>query len=98
MEFLIRTELSLPAEMDPAARAELLADESARGRALRDQGVIVRIWRIPGRRASLAIWQASDATELHDLLSSLPVFPWLQVEVQPLARHYLESEEGHQFG
>jgi muconolactone D-isomerase len=51
----------------------------------------VRIWRIPGRTANVGIWEAPDATALHDLVSSLPLFPWLDVTVTPLARHYLEA-------
>jgi muconolactone D-isomerase len=50
------------------------------------------MWRIPGRRANVGIWQAADASELHESISSLPLFPWMDVRVRPLADHYLMLE------
>lgn len=91
MEFLVRIEVRLPADLSEVERADLAARELARGKALRDAGTIVRIWRVPGRYANVAIWKAADATDLHELLTSLPLFPWLDVDVEPLALHPLES-------
>jgi muconolactone D-isomerase len=91
MEFLVRIQVSLPPDMDPAARTELLERERARGFELKQEGMIVRIWRIPGRLANVGIWQAPDATALHEAIASLPLFPWIDAEVVPLAVHYLEA-------
>ena len=35
---------------------------------------------------------ANDATDLHRAISSLPLFPWLDVHVTPLAQHHLEAD------
>lgn len=93
MEFLVRIEVRLPAELAGETRQELTAREFARGKALQDAGSIVRIWRLPGRHANLAVWRAADPTELHDLLTSLPLFPWMDIDVQALALHPLEVPE-----
>ncbi len=90
MEFLVRIEIDLPADMDPERRAGLVEAEAARGRELREAGAIARIWRVPGRLANVGVWRAADATELHDAVSSLPLFNWMTVTVEPLATHYLE--------
>ena len=89
-EFLVRIEIRYPDGLDPQVRDELSAREAARGQALQEAGSIVRIWWVPGRRANVAIWQAADADELHDLLASLPLFPFLDITVEPLASHPLE--------
>jgi muconolactone D-isomerase len=49
------------------------------------------MWRVPGRVANVGIWQATDATELHEALASLPLFPYIDARVTPLAQHYLEA-------
>lgn len=90
MEFLVRIEIGLPSDMDPERRAALVEAEAARGRELRDAGAIVRMWRVPGRLANVGIWSAADATDLHTTISSLPLFDWMSVTVEPLATHYLE--------
>jgi muconolactone D-isomerase len=89
MEWLVEMEILLDPE-HPGAEA-LRAAEAERAGALREAGSIVRIWRIPGRTANVGLWEAPDATALHELISSLPLFAHMDVTVRPLARHYLES-------
>ena len=65
--------------------ARLTAAERARGPQLGAAGTIRRMWRVPGRRANWGVWEAEDATALHAAIGSLPFFPYLDVEVIPLA-------------
>ena len=87
MEFLVHIEVGWPGDGDRAERDRLVAAEGARARELAAEGVIQRLWRIPGRWANWGIWVAPDATALHAAISSLPLYPWLSVEVHPLAAH-----------
>ena len=89
MEFLVEIEVRLPVELDAENRAALQAAEQARGRALAESGVLRAIWRVPGRLANRAIWSAADATALHEALTSLPLWPYMDVAVTPLGRHPL---------
>jgi len=89
MKFLVRIAVHLPATMSEADRAELRTAERVRGRELLEAGAICDIWRIPGGLRNVGIWEAVDATELHDMLASLPLFPWIEAEVTPLADHPL---------
>jgi muconolactone D-isomerase len=87
VEFLVHIEVHWPPDGDPAERARLYAAEGARSAELAAAGRLVRLWRIPGRTANWGLWAAKDATELHEALSSLPLFPWLDIEVHPMAVH-----------
>lgn len=87
MEFLVRFEINQPESMSPDERERLRVIERARAMELREQGVLKRLWRVPGRRAVVGLWETSDATALHEALSSLPMFPWMDVDVEPLATH-----------
>jgi muconolactone D-isomerase len=91
MEFLVQIQVTLPPELSSARLEELTDAEQARGRELKNQGVIRRMWRIPGRTANVGIWDAADATALHEALCSLPMFPYIDARVTPLATHYLEA-------
>lgn len=90
-EFVVGIVTRLPPDMEPDRRQAIQEAEIAYVRALHGEGVIHRIWRVPGRTESIGIWRAADATALHDLLAGLPLFPWLTIEVRPLARHFLEA-------
>ncbi len=92
MEFLVHIEVRWPPDGDPDELRRLTEAERVRGRELAEAGHIRRLWRIPGRRANWGLWQAADATELHAAIGSLPFFPWLDVEVIPLAAHPTDPE------
>ena len=87
MEFLVNINIALPHGMPGDERQELYAAEAVQSAALAAAGRLVRLWRIPGRTANWGLWRAADATELHHALTSLPLWPYMHIEVVPLARH-----------
>jgi muconolactone D-isomerase len=42
---------------------------------------------VPGRNATVGLYEAPDPAALHDALMSLPMAPWLDVHVEALAQH-----------
>jgi muconolactone D-isomerase len=87
VEFLVRSENRLPPEFPAKRRVELRTAERARAMELRAAGTLKRLWRVPGRNATIGLYEAADPAELHDALMSLPMAPWLDVTVEPLALH-----------
>ena len=94
MKFLVQIDVQLPASLPELERSELLAAERKRGTELLERGAIRDIWRVPGGLRNVGIWEAEDATELHALLESLPLFPWLSADVTALAEHPLRRAAG----
>jgi muconolactone D-isomerase len=91
MEFLVRIDVHLPPDMPADERTRLLELESARGRELIAEGTLARIWRIPGRQSNWSLYSAPDATAVHAAVTSLPLWPYMDVRVEPLAAHPLED-------
>jgi len=87
MEFLVHITITLPPDMPDGERRDLYAAEAAQAASLAAAGRLARLWRIPGRTANWGLWRADDATQLHDALTSLPLWPYMDIEVAPLARH-----------
>jgi muconolactone D-isomerase len=94
MEFLVQISTALPPDMPAGDRDELVAAETRRGQELVDAGVITAIWRIPGGLRNVGIWEAADASELHEFITSLPAHPWFSAVVTPLAVHPLGRAHG----
>jgi muconolactone D-isomerase len=92
VQFLVKLEYAFPFDMEGAAQEKLLRSESVRGSELAEHGSLLAIWRIPGCRANYGVWEARDATELHDLVSSLPLWPYATIAVTTLARHPLAGK------
>jgi len=87
MLYCVRMEVTLPRDLDPEQLQQLKDRERARAVELQQQGKFVHLWRVVGRYANVSIFDCESNDELHELLSSLPMFPYFDIEVTALARH-----------
>lgn len=87
MLYHVRMDVRVPPGFDPATLERLKAEERDRAQALQRDGSWRHLWRIAGRYANVSVFDAADHDALHALLSSLPLFPFMDIEVIPLARH-----------
>jgi len=63
------------------------ARERARSQELQRDGSWVHLWRVAGRYPNVSVFDVGSPDELHELLSSLPLFPYIDAHVTALARH-----------
>ncbi|AOK31885.1 muconolactone delta-isomerase [Burkholderia singularis] len=87
MLFHVRMDVKLPHDMPADVAAKLKADEKARFQQLQRSGAWRHIWRIVGQYANVSIFDVESPAQLHDYLMSLPLFPYMQIDVMPLCRH-----------
>lgn len=87
MLFHVRMDVAIPHDMDPQVRADLLSSEKARAEEIQRSGKWPQLWRVVGEYANISIFDVESGDELHDLLSSLPLFPYMTIRVTPLATH-----------
>ena len=87
MEFMVFITNKFPADGDHELLLKLTKQESSQAALLAEKGVIKKLWRRTGQKSNVGIWESPDATHLHTALTSLPFFPWLDVEVWPLSEH-----------
>jgi muconolactone D-isomerase len=87
MLFHVQMTVRLPHDMPPADADQLKAREKLIAQELQRTGVWRHLWRIAGRYANVSIFDVPDNAALHDTLMTLPLFPFMEIEVQPLCRH-----------
>ena len=87
MIFHVRMDVSIPRDLREQERTRLLAEEKQRAQDLQRQGGWLHLWRVVGRHSNISIFDAESHEALHEVLWTLPLFPFMQVEVTPLARH-----------
>lgn len=92
MEFLVRQQNNSAQALSGQEREALRTRERARAAELREAGVLVKLWRVLGSNDSIALYSAPDADALHEALTSLPMFPWLKFQVEPLVTHPQERK------
>jgi muconolactone D-isomerase len=87
MLFKVDMDVRIPHDV-PAERADALKQaERALAQDLQRTGVWRHLWRVAGRYANVSIFDVSGPQELHDILSTLPLFPFMEIQVTPLCRH-----------
>jgi len=87
MLFHVTMEVQLPPSMPAEQSERLKQDEKALAQRLQEQGAWRHLWRVAGQYANVSIFDVADNEALHALLSSLPLFPYMRIEVTPLCRH-----------
>ncbi len=84
---LVHMQLHLPHDMDPAKADALLEVERNYALEQQRQGSWLHIWRTVGRTGNYSVFNTTDLDELHRIIAGLPLYPYLEVEVTPLAAH-----------
>jgi muconolactone D-isomerase len=87
MLFHVRIAVHIPHDTDSERIKRLSAQEHERASELQLQGKWRHLWRVAGKFANISIFDVESPAELHDLLSSLPFYPFMEVEVTALCHH-----------
>ncbi len=87
MLFLVHMIVKIPADLPTAEADRIKLLEKQYSQDLQRQGKWPHIWRVVGEYANYSIFDAESNDELHTLLSQLPLFPYMEIKVTPLAKH-----------
>jgi muconolactone D-isomerase len=87
MLFHVRMDVRLPHDLNPDLRANIVTREKAYSEELQKAGKWPHLWRIVGEYSNISVFDVDSPDELHGLLSGLPLFPYMDIKVTPLATH-----------
>lgn len=87
MLFKVEMNVNVPLDFDPAEFEALKAAEKARFQQLQKAGTWRHIWRVVGQYANVSIFDVESNAALHDIMISLPLYPFMDVRVTALCRH-----------
>ena len=80
-------DVHVPNDLDPQEFGEIVAREKAYSHELQRAGKWPHIWRVVGEYANVSIFDVESNDELHQLLSQLPLFSFMDIHVTALATH-----------
>jgi len=84
---MVEMDVRIPLGFDKEEADRLKAREKERFQELQRVGKWRHIWRVVGRYANVSIFDVESNSELHDILTNLPLFPFMEMKVTPLCRH-----------
>jgi muconolactone D-isomerase len=87
MLFHVSIAVQIPHDADPDKIKQLSAQEHERAKELQLQGKWLHLWRVAGKYANVSIFDVESPGELHEILNSLPLYRFMEIEVTALCRH-----------
>lgn len=87
MLFQVEMDVRIPHDLASERIEALKRVERERAYELQRAGKWRHLWRKAGRYANTSIFDVDDADELHALLSTLPLFPFMDMTITALCRH-----------
>ena len=87
MLFHVNMDVHIPHGADPEKIKQLGELEHERANELQLQRKWIHLWRVVGKFANVSVFDVESPTELHDILNSLPLYPFMEIEVIALCRH-----------
>ena len=87
MLFHVKITVRMPHDIDPEKVKNLGSQEHERAAELQRDGKWLHLWRVAGQWANISIFKVESPAELHSILESLPLYPFMDIEVAALCRH-----------
>jgi len=85
--FMVEMTVNKPHNVDEAKFAAEVAEEKAKAKALQEAGTWRHLWRVAGLYSNVSIFDVESPAALHELMLSLPLFPYMDTKVTALCRH-----------
>jgi muconolactone D-isomerase len=87
MLFHVQMTVRIPHGTDPAELVVLNENEHQRAKELQLKGKWPHLWRVAGKYQNISVFDVESPGELHDILSSLPLYQFMDIEVTALCHH-----------
>ena len=87
MLFMVQMDVNVPLDYDAERFEQLKAAEKVCFQELQRAGTWRHIWRVVGHYSNVSIFDVPDNQALHDIVTSLPLYPFMTIHVTPLCRH-----------
>jgi muconolactone D-isomerase len=94
--FHVEITVQIPHDVASEKIKALSAVEVERAKTLQRDGKWLHVWRVVGKWANISVFNVKDGAELHEILTSLPLYPYMKIEVIALCTHPASIEDEQQ--
>lgn len=87
MLFMVQMKVNPPTHLAKEEFENIKVAEKNRALEIQRQGKWPHLWRVTGKYSNVSVFDVESNQELHDLLSSLPLFAYMDIDITPLNNH-----------
>ncbi|WP_100636326.1 muconolactone Delta-isomerase [Marinomonas sp. ef1] len=87
MLFKVEMTVNIPKDFPVAEADAIKLKEKKYSQELQEAGIWVHLWRVVGQYSNVSIFDVKDNAHLHEILTGLPLYPFMTMEVTALCQH-----------
>lgn len=87
MLFLVKMKVNWPSDLGKIEGEALVAREREYSQGFQKSGEWLHLWRTSGIFGNVSIFDVESNDKLHEILSGLPFFSFITMEISPLSLH-----------
>lgn len=87
MVYVVEMDVNIPESWGEEKVADYITREKACSQGHQQSGKWVYLWRVAGKYSNISVLDVEGPDELHSIISSLPLFPYMTIKVTSICKH-----------
>lgn len=87
MVYVVEMDVKIPETWSEEKIADYLAREKVCSQGHQNSGKWVYLWRVAGKYSNISVLDVESPDELHRIISSLPLFPYMTLKITSICKH-----------
>jgi len=87
MVYVVEMDVKIPESWSEEKLDDYLKREQETSQKWQKSGQWVYLWRVAGKYSNISVIEADSPDELHQIISSLPLFPYMNIKVTSVCKH-----------
>lgn len=87
MVFVVEMDVNIPESWSEEKLQDYITREKKTSQKWQKSGKWVYLWRVAGKYSNISVINADSPDELHQIISSLPLFPYMNIKVTSVCKH-----------
>ncbi|HLU87662.1 MAG TPA: muconolactone Delta-isomerase family protein [Taishania sp.] len=87
MVYVVEMDVKIPESWSEEKLDDYLKREQETSQKWQKSGQWVYLWRVAGKYSNISVIEADSPDELHHIISSLPLFPYMNIKVTSVCKH-----------
>lgn len=87
MVYVIEMDVRIPETWSDEKISDYITREKKTSQKWQKSGKWVYLWRVAGKYSNISVLEVESPDELHNIISSLPLFPYMTIKVTSITKH-----------
>lgn len=87
MVYVVEMDVNIPESWSEEKIADYITREKECSQGWQKSGKWVYLWRVAGKYSNISVLEVESPEEFHQIISSLPLFPYMNIKITSITRH-----------